>query len=207
MSASIITQPAEITVGTVHRIRELAADLEKLGKTALEKAIEAGTLLRKCKASLAHGTWLPWLEENFAFTDRTARNWMRISEASASGKLETVSDLSEAYRIATEPKERLERSPIALPRIGERLILLSPIHGDLTVAAFEPMDEAFMQVSWIKKTEVLSTRRGIRRDYAWHFLVSQSQVNWQRHLPVYTQWEPTSDTPLFDFKEIEEGKP
>jgi hypothetical protein len=88
----------------VDRIRTLAAELDTLGKTALEKASEAGRLLIECKARLQHGEWLPWLESNFSFTDRTARNWMRISEAHDAGKLENVSDLSEAYRVITDSK-------------------------------------------------------------------------------------------------------
>ena len=92
----------EITTTTVQRIQTLAAELETLGKTALGKAVEAGNLLRECKASLAHGEWLPWIGMHFAFTDRTARNWMRVSEAAADGILETVSDLNEAYRLMSK---------------------------------------------------------------------------------------------------------
>lgn len=98
----ITTMSEEITTTTVQRIQTLAAELETLGKTALGKAVEAGNLLRECKASLAHGEWLPWIGMHFAFTDRTARNWMRVSEAAADGILETVSDLNEAYRLMSK---------------------------------------------------------------------------------------------------------
>ena len=95
----------EITTTTVQRIQALAAELETLGKTALGKAVEAGNLLRECKASLAHGGWLPWLEANFTFADRTARRWMKLAEDVEAGRLktDTVSNLAEAYRITTEP--------------------------------------------------------------------------------------------------------
>lgn len=201
-----------LSITKVDRIRALASELDQLGKSALEKAIEAGGLLKECKAGLDHGQWLPWLKFNFSFTDRTARNWMRISDASASGKLETVSDLSEAYRITTKPKETVEKSPFILPPVGQRLILVSPIHGDKTIAAFEPMDETFIRVSWIEDIEaedieVLETRRGIRRDHTWNFLVSQSRVNWRGHVPVYTPWHPTTAAPLIELQEIEEVSP
>lgn len=199
MSAIITTK--------VDRIRTLASELDQLGKSALEKAIEAGNLLRECKAGLPHGQFLPWLKSNFSFTDRTARNWMRISEASASGKLENVSDLSEAYRLSTVTRETVERSPFVLPPLGQRLILVSPNDGDETIAAFEPMDEKFIKVSWIEDGEVLATRRGIRRDHAWQFLVMQSRVRWWKHVPVYTPWDWETAESLIKLQATEEGEP
>jgi hypothetical protein len=96
-----------VTTTTVERIQILAAELETLGKTALVKAVEAGNLLRECKAGIAHGQWIPWLESNFTFADRTARRWMKLAEDMETGKLksDTVSNLAEAYRITTEPHE------------------------------------------------------------------------------------------------------
>ena len=101
MSTSIIPH------SDIARIRALAAELDTLGQTALEKAIEAGNLLRQCKARLAHGEWMDWLAGNFTFTDRTARRWMGLSKDVEIGKLktDTVSNLTDAYRIASKPKE------------------------------------------------------------------------------------------------------
>jgi hypothetical protein len=93
---------SESITATVERIQTLAAELETLGKTALAKAIEAGSLLRECKASLAHGDWLPWLKDNFSFSHKTAMNWMMIGEAEAAGKLVTVTNLVEAYRLMSK---------------------------------------------------------------------------------------------------------
>ena len=92
----------EITTTTVERIQTLAAELETLGKTALGKAVEAGNLLRECKKELAHGEWLPWLKDNFSFSHKTAMNWMMIGEAEAAGKLVTVTNLAEAYRLMSK---------------------------------------------------------------------------------------------------------
>jgi hypothetical protein len=39
-----------------------------------------------------HGNWLPWLEREFGWTDRTARNFMAVHEAAA--KSEKFSDLN-----------------------------------------------------------------------------------------------------------------
>jgi ParB family chromosome partitioning protein len=93
---------AEITTTTVARIQTLAAELETLGKTVLAKAIEAGNLLCECKAGLAHGDWLPWLKDNFSFSHKTAMNWIMIGKAEAAGKLVTVTNLAEAYRLMSK---------------------------------------------------------------------------------------------------------
>jgi hypothetical protein len=99
---------SNITATAINRIRDIHTELDTLGRSALDLAIEAGGLLRECKQKLSHGQWLNWLSNNFRFTDRTARNWMRISEAAENGKLETVSDLTAAYRLTTESREDIE---------------------------------------------------------------------------------------------------
>jgi len=45
---------------------------------ALRHAIEAGRLLQQVKASLPHGTWLAWLDENFEGSARTAQVYLRL---------------------------------------------------------------------------------------------------------------------------------
>ena len=95
-----------IATTAVQRIQTLADELFNMGNTALEKVNEAGRLLTECKEGLAHGQWLPWLEENFTFTDRTARRWMKLHEDIVAGRLksDTVSGLAEAYKLTTEPR-------------------------------------------------------------------------------------------------------
>jgi hypothetical protein len=46
---------------------------------ALGHAMDAGDLLSEVKASLSHGEFGPWLEKNFAGSDRTARAYMRVA--------------------------------------------------------------------------------------------------------------------------------
>jgi hypothetical protein len=44
----------------------------------VEHGIRAGELLARAKAECGHGTWLPWLEENFEGAPRTAQEYMRL---------------------------------------------------------------------------------------------------------------------------------
>ena len=73
-------------------------------KQSLEKAIRIGQLLSEQKESLKHGQFTPWLKGNVPFSDRTARNYMRLWHERDRIKTESVSDLSSAYVLLTEPK-------------------------------------------------------------------------------------------------------
>ncbi len=55
------------------------------------------------KARLKHGEWLPWVEGNLEFDDRTVRRYVNLFENRI--KLDTVSDLgiTEAYRLLSQP--------------------------------------------------------------------------------------------------------
>ena len=74
-------------------------------KQSLEKAIKIGQLLMEQKESLKHGEFTPWLEGNIPFTDRTARNYMRLFRERDRIKTESVSDLGDAYRLITNQKQ------------------------------------------------------------------------------------------------------
>jgi hypothetical protein len=60
------------------RINEEHRACEKAVGAALTHAMNAGELLVEVKASLPHGAFGPWLAENFAGSDRTARAYMRV---------------------------------------------------------------------------------------------------------------------------------
>jgi hypothetical protein len=59
------------------------------------------------KEQLAHGQWVKWLRDEFAWTDRTARNMMSVAERF---KSENVSDLridiSALYVLAPAPQHQ-----------------------------------------------------------------------------------------------------
>jgi hypothetical protein len=47
-------------------------------RKTVEHGIKAGELLTKVKEQCPHGTWLPWLEENFEGAPRTAQEYLRL---------------------------------------------------------------------------------------------------------------------------------
>ena len=78
-------------------------------KTAVECAVEAGTLLLRAKAAVHHGQWLPWLAANCPdIAERTAQAYMRLAreQTALHAKSATVADLTinEALRLLTGPE-------------------------------------------------------------------------------------------------------
>lgn len=92
------------------RISEIAAlhnEISGLFKMTLDKAIRIGELLTEQKTSLQHGEFSPWIKANLPFTDRTVRRYMQVYENRKLLKTDTVSDLSEAYKLLEAPKQEL----------------------------------------------------------------------------------------------------
>ena len=83
----------------IAEINKLHQELEELATGALDRAIRIGELLSRAKSQVPHGQWLPWLTNNVAFSERTARNYMRVFENRATLKSANVADLGEAYQL------------------------------------------------------------------------------------------------------------
>ncbi len=73
-------------------------------RQSINKAVRIGELLTQEKSKLDHGHWLPWLARHIPFTDRCARNYMRLYENRDELKLENVSDLTSAYHVLKKHK-------------------------------------------------------------------------------------------------------
>ena len=94
----------DLTVTRADEIIRLHDEVIGALKTSLKKAIRIGELLTDQKESMGHGAFLPWVKENLPFTDRTARNYMRLHRERDRLKTETVSDLKGAYKLLGAPK-------------------------------------------------------------------------------------------------------
>jgi hypothetical protein len=64
---------------TNNRLGTIEAGLEKaLGANAVSE-LECGRLLVEAKEQLAHGEWLPWLNDHFPHSVSTATRWMAVA--------------------------------------------------------------------------------------------------------------------------------
>ena len=144
---------------------------------SLEKAIRIGELLTEQKRTLKHGDFTNWILDNLPFTDRTARNYMRLYDNRDKLKTENVSDLASAYKLLSynptikEPSSYAEgdlrkslddaialshdQNFILSPSEKEDLIIckivrdiLGDLPGTLTPVGWIPPNESMTKEQW-----------------------------------------------------------
>lgn len=93
---------------SAEHITELHYKAKSNLSSAIDAAIEVGEELQKAKTALQHGAYLPWIESNLPFDERTAQRYVKMYLNNSELKKLQPSSLSEAYGILTEPKEEPE---------------------------------------------------------------------------------------------------
>src|SRR5215212_6139315 len=112
--------------GLAERINAEHRACETAVNSALTHAMNAGGMLEEAKASLPHGAFGPWLKENFAGSDRTARVYMRVHShrevLEAKRQTSATLSLDGALRALSAPKDgpRPER-PATLEEMEARV--------------------------------------------------------------------------------------
>ncbi len=91
-----------IEVNRIQAINELHNQIGGYLRMSLDSAIHIGELLTDQKESMAHGEFTTWIDTNLPFTDRTARNYMRLYQGRDKLKTESVSVLTEGYKLLAE---------------------------------------------------------------------------------------------------------
>ena len=82
-------------------VRRCAARLHELNKRQRFLIVEIGQELIAAKDRLGHGQWLPWLEAEFAWSDRTARSYMQVAQAfGAKSEIISVLPPTTLYKLA-----------------------------------------------------------------------------------------------------------
>lgn len=96
----------------IETITDEILDAKRAGGDAI---LAIGKGLIEAKALLPHGEWLPWLEERVEFSERTARNFMRLARDWTNRQ--TLADLGASKALQL----------LALPE-SERAIFLNELH-------------------------------------------------------------------------------
>lgn len=107
--------------GLARRIDDEHRAVERSVRSALEHARRAGGLLIEAKAKVPHGQWLPWLEENFAGSVRTAQTYMRVSRELPDAQAPAHLTLEEAVASVAQPRDRLRDLEAGLEEDLDRL--------------------------------------------------------------------------------------
>lgn len=88
-----------LTTNRADEINRLHDEVGQALRTSLEKAMRIGELLTEQKVELPHGEWGEWISAHCLFTDRTARNYMKLHANRDRLLHDGVSDISAAYKI------------------------------------------------------------------------------------------------------------
>ena len=117
----------------VTQINAQHTECERAAHSALVHAMEAGRLLEQAKGQVEHGGWQAWVQENCAFSLRTAQAYMRVARNAGAleGKAQRAAHLSlrEGLALLAEPQDpsrRLDAARAELERLRELTTLLDP---------------------------------------------------------------------------------
>lgn len=102
--AQVMDKPAEGR--TIETVTGEILDAKRAGGEAI---LTIGRCLIEAKDMLPHGEWLPWLNERVEFSERTARNFMRLAREWTNRQ--TLADLgaSKALTLLALPPEEREQ--------------------------------------------------------------------------------------------------
>src|SRR5262245_9270554 len=113
-----------MTADLADTLTEYANAIRALGRQAAENIVEIGRRLSEVKRLVGHGNWLPWLEREFGWTDKTAERFMSVH--ALAGKFDKLSNLelpiSGLYLLAApSTPETAKTEVIARAEAGETL--------------------------------------------------------------------------------------
>lgn len=77
--ASVTASTPEAVSGSERTIEVITSEILRLKAETGERLIAIGQRLIEAKGMLAHGEWLPWLEQNVEMSEKTAQDFMRIA--------------------------------------------------------------------------------------------------------------------------------
>lgn len=100
-----------ITRDAAQIAREINTIKEGVRETFLHASIEIGRRLHEAKSVVPYGEWGKWLEENVAYSESTAQNLMRLSDAYGRKESQALADISytQAVLLLRLPAEEREQ--------------------------------------------------------------------------------------------------
>lgn len=87
---------------TVKKIIELHESIIGGMRNVLQNAMVLGEELSNIKEKLGHGNWLPWIEQNVPFSERSARNYISIFKNKELLNRQPIADLKSAMKFLSD---------------------------------------------------------------------------------------------------------
>jgi hypothetical protein len=92
---------AELAADDREFVKQRAEAIREVGKRTAQGIVQIGEWLTEAKERLPHGSWLPWLNGEFGWSDRIARHFMSVYSAFKLEKFSNLEiDVSALYLIA-----------------------------------------------------------------------------------------------------------
>ena len=91
-------------------IETITSEILTLKQNAGDAIIGIGQRLIEAKGMLPHGSWLPWLEDRVEFSERTARNFMRLAREWTNRQALADLGAAKALTLLALPPEERERN-------------------------------------------------------------------------------------------------
>lgn len=133
----------QLEKGKIQEIITLHNEIAGHLRLSLENAIKIGQLLTEQKKTLGHGGFTPWIQVNLPFTDRTARNYMRLYREKGRLKTETVSDLKSAYLLIFDSEAlKIAKFDSALKRLRKELDDLRALERETVISDDPDIDKS-----------------------------------------------------------------
>jgi hypothetical protein len=109
----------DLNILPIETLKEMANDtaeqVENNAKLTVQKAIDCGRYLTAIKEQLVHGQWGGWLGANWNYSQKTAAQYMQISNFTCGLNLKDAASVNEALRMIADSKPetapRAERKP------------------------------------------------------------------------------------------------
>jgi len=117
-----------ISTTTVDEINQHHRAAQSHATKALDHAKQAGELLLKVKATIGHGGWLRWLEENCEVSARQAQRYMGVAE----GKPTPIRAIAKNDTVSHLPLPAEATADELKPWIGTPEFIPTPGHWMLT---------------------------------------------------------------------------
>ena len=119
---------ADIAAEEAERLQGAAAQIRMWRKSTIQRMISTGVCLLAAKQVLGHGRFTEWLEAEFGWTDRTARNYMLAAEA-FEARTEIISDLpaTVVYQLASPSTPAAAREAVVSRLLTDKHVPLDDI--------------------------------------------------------------------------------
>lgn len=107
-NAVVLTSDSKLATSVNDKHREV----RRLGRKAKEIAADIGEMLIQKKAELKHGEFIPWVEQWCSFSDRRARQYVKVAQTKRNrcSDFDTCTSIADVLALGKTPKAPVQQT-------------------------------------------------------------------------------------------------